>query len=143
MWIPISKKLQKFSPLFPTRNRYGWAGIRSKKAFQVYIPIVYEKSVFYILLDILFDEPPYLEMVQKEIKNDLLKVKDSPIFVTVPSIECILGDKMTAFAPHTTGGLYGTGKSMEIMKQMFDIDTLIGKMIKLDIVKQTYEQVIS
>ena len=30
------------------------------------------------------------------------------------------GDKLTAFAPHTTGILLGTGKELEIAKQRID-----------------------
>ena len=37
----------------------------------------------------------------------------------------ILGDKLTAFAPHTTGVPLCVGKSMEIAKQLFDVATLI------------------
>ena len=40
----------------------------------------------------------------------------------------ILGDKLTAFAPHTTGVPLGVGKSMEIAKQLFDAATLIDAM---------------
>ena len=56
---------------------------------------------FYILLDVLFAEVPYVEIIQKEIRNELLTVEEPQIMVSVPSLESILGDKMTAFAPHT------------------------------------------
>lgn len=62
--------------------------------------------------------------------------------VTVPSIECILGDKLTAFAPHTTGIPLGVGKSMEIVKQLFDVATLIDVMENQDIVRKTYDKVV-
>lgn len=62
-----------------------------------------QEKEFYILLDILFSEIPYVEITEREVKNELLAVDGLEILVTVPSAECILGDKLTAFAPHTTG----------------------------------------
>lgn len=64
-------------------------------------------------------------MIDKEITNELLIVDVPRIMVRVPCAECILGDKMTAFAPHTTGIPLGVGKSMEIIKQLFDVASLI------------------
>ena len=74
---------------------------------------------------ILFSEIPYVETIEKEVKNELLIVDGLKTMVTVPSAECILGDKLTAFAPHTTGVPLGVGKSMEIAKQLFDVVTLV------------------
>ena len=79
---------------------------------------------FYILLDAVFTENIYEAVVQKEIKNELLIVENEPIVVTVPSADCILGDKLTAFAPHTTGIPFGIDKELEIMKQMYDVVTI-------------------
>ncbi len=75
-------------------------------------------------MDILFAEVPYVETVQKEIKNDLIIVEEPKMFVTVPSIECILGDKLAAFSPHTTGIPLGVGKALEISKEDVLWDTI-------------------
>lgn len=45
--------------------------------------------------------------------------------VTIPDLNCILGDKLTAFAPHTTGIPLGVGKDVEVLKQMYDVASLI------------------
>ena len=58
------------------------------------------------------------------IKNDLLLTTGENLTVEVPAVDCILGDKLTAFAPHTTGVLLGTEKELEIAKQLFDIALL-------------------
>lgn len=100
-----------------------------------------QEKEFYILLDILFSEIPYVETIEKEVKNELLIVDDLKTMVTVPSAECILGDKLTAFAPHTTGVPLG-GKSMEIAKQLFDVATLIDAMENQNIVRKTYDKVV-
>ncbi|MFA6681104.1 MAG: hypothetical protein WCS35_03650, partial [Sphaerochaeta sp.] len=44
---------------------------------------------------------------------------------TVPSVNCILGDKLTAFAPHTTGIPFGVDKELEIIKQLYDVSVLV------------------
>lgn len=79
---------------------------------------------FYILLDIVFAESPYIATEPREIKNELLLTEGAPITVTIPSPECLLGDKLTAFAPHTTGVPLGADKELEIIKQLFDVATL-------------------
>ena len=69
--------------------------------FTYFSPVRQEE--FYILLDILFEENHYELLVDKEIQNELLLTEGNNLIVQVPSIDCILGDKLTAFAPHTTG----------------------------------------
>ena len=98
---------------------------------------------FYILLDVLFAEVPYVEIIQKEIRNELLTVEEPQIMVSVPSLESILGDKMTAFAPHTTGIPIGAGKSLEIAKQLFDVAVLIDGMVHQQTVQHTYRNTVS
>ncbi len=113
-----------------------------KRHFKFIYQSPLQRREFYILLDILFAEVPYVETVQKEIKNDLIIVEEPKMFVTVPSIECILGDKLTAFAPHTTGIPLGVGKALEIAKQLFDVATLLAEMENQHIVQKTYDRVV-
>ncbi|MEJ5302112.1 MAG: nucleotidyl transferase AbiEii/AbiGii toxin family protein [Bacteroidales bacterium] len=81
-----------------------------------------------ITLDVIFDIHPYPEIVEKEIKTAWFE-SEAPFFkIKLPGIDSILGDKLTAFAPHTTGIPYfrnETSMSIEIIKQLFDIGTLI------------------
>ncbi|MCF6350490.1 MAG: hypothetical protein L3J23_05595 [Flavobacteriaceae bacterium] len=61
--------------------------------------------------------------------------------VNIPSLEDILGDKLTAFAPNTTGIPYhksGNSMSMEIIKQLYDIGNLFDKVSDLNIIKTTF-----
>lgn len=58
---------------------------------------------------------------------DMLLCEGEALKVTVPDIDSILGDKLTAFAPHTSGIPIDVGKNMEIMKQMYDISSLISE----------------
>ncbi len=61
------------------------------------------------------------------------------ITVSIPSADCILGDKLTAFAPHTTGVPLGMGKDLEVMKQMFDVAILTDYLVDFSALTKTYE----
>ena len=61
--------------------------------------------------------------------------------VNIPSIEDILGDKLTAFAPNSTGIPYyrnGDSMSMEIIKQLYDIGVLVDEVNSIESVKTTF-----
>ena len=61
--------------------------------------------------------------------------------VRLPDKNCILGDKLTAFAPHTTGIPFGKDKELEIIKQMFDCWTLLQEMDNYQTVSSVYKMV--
>lgn len=95
----------------------------------------------YILLDILFEESHYeghTEMLP--INSPFLKLKDDPLDVEVPTAEAILGDKLTAFAPNTTGVPYGEGKEVEIIKQLFDVGHLFDMVRDIEVVTAVFNR---
>ena len=97
---------------------------------------------FVILLDVLFEQNNYAKIIKKGINNDLIVVDEPEILVTVPTAECILGDKLTAFAPHSTGILLGTGKNLEIIKQLFDCARLFPYIESFSLVKDSYKKIV-
>lgn len=106
-----------------------------------------------ILLDVLFEDNWYTRVETLPIESPFLLTEGKPYFVTVPSKEDLLGDKLTAFAPNTTGIPYVKkivnrfGKeeerdcSMEIIKQLFDIASLFDRVNNLSIVRKTFEKI--
>ena len=60
-----------------------------------------------ILLDVLFEDNHYSNVVTLPIQSPFLKIEGEPTMVNLPSYQDMLGDKLTAFAPHTTGILQG------------------------------------
>jgi hypothetical protein len=72
---------------------------------------------------------------------DMLICDGEALKVRVPSIDCILGDKMTAFAPYTTGIPLRANKDMEVMKQMYDVASLIDEVTDFDNVCKTYREI--
>jgi predicted nucleotidyltransferase component of viral defense system len=107
-----------------------------------YTPVhKYNKIEDYILLDILFEEPHYAKVISRPIDSTFLQQEGDPINVNVPSYEDILGDKLTAFAPNTTGIPYYKGedlRAMEIMKQLYDIGSLLDPAEDVAIVAKTF-----
>lgn len=96
-----------------------------------------------ILLDVLFEEIHYTNVVELPIQSRLLKTDGDPIMVKLPSKEDLLGDKLTAFAPHTTGIPFFKGEkncSMEICKQLFDIASLFDIVSDLSITAKTFNK---
>jgi hypothetical protein len=81
----------------------------------------------YILLDVLKEEVHYKNVIEIPIESDFTQQEGVENKVKVPDYNNILGDKLTAFAPNTTGIPYRKGKKemgMEIIKQMYDIGCL-------------------
>ena len=131
----------KASTIFPFKQceeqvRIGRNSIEKRHFKFTYQSPITGKDI-YILLDILFAENPYARVVECEIKNDLLLTEPEFLLVKTPDINCILGDKLTAFAPHTTGIPLNVKKDMEVMKQMYDVGTLLD----FELVYDTYFKV--
>lgn len=84
-----------------------------------------------ILLDVIFEDSPYTKTIQQKIENEWISTSEPFSMVTIPTVNGILGDKLTAFAPSTIGVPYCLGeenkmdKSIEIIKQLHDVSLLI------------------
>ena len=102
----------------------------------------------HILLDVLNEDCHYIDASEVEITNPFLEIIDQPNRVWVPSVGDILGDKLTAFAPNTTGIPYfkKTSKgdrdcSLEIIKQLYDIGRLYDKVENLEVTAKAFSQI--
>lgn len=138
----VDDYIEKAGKIFPFLDkeediRKGRNGIEKMHfKFTYFSPI--RKTEFYILLDVVFAQLPYAKTIQKEIKNELLLTTGENLSVEIPTADCILGDKLTAFAPHTTGILLGSGKELEIVKQLYDTAMLFDYLSDYDLFAETY-----
>ena len=142
----VEEYIEEAAKIFPfvryeEQRRVGRNNIEKRHFKFTYDSPVNGKEL-YILLDVLYEENHYERIVECEIRNELLLVEPEVLKVKVPSIECILGDKLTAFAPHTTGISLGASKDMEVMKQLYDVSTLVDEMENFEEVKKTYLKVV-
>jgi hypothetical protein len=94
-----------------------------KRHFKFYYTSVIDGRETYVLLDTLEQSHTFPKLEKKAISSKLFET-DEKVTVSTPPLEGILGDKLTVFAPHTVGIPFGVGKSMEIIKQLFDIGEL-------------------
>ncbi len=142
----VKEYIEKAAEIFPfvayeEQIRVGKNSIEKRHfKFTYFSPV--RQEYFYILLDILYEENHYAALEEKEIKNELLLTEGSNLFVHVPSVDCILGDKFTAFAPYTTGVPLRVKKDLEVMKQFYDIGTLIDVYKDFNAVLNTYKSVV-
>lgn len=109
-----------------------------------YNPVVQKADQAYVLLDILVGDSGYHKIEEQSIKSSFLSLSGKPSVVTVPSFEDLAGDKLTAFAPETTGIPYIKNEqsaSMEIIKQLYDLGYLFDQLSDLFIVRKTFESI--
>ena len=95
-----------------------------------------------ILLGIIFAENPYPVTVNRPIETEWLLQEGVVVKVRMPDIDSIVGDKLTAFAPNTTGVPYGSDKEKEIMKQLFDVGCLFDELTDIEVVKQSFRKAV-
>ncbi|WP_281990927.1 nucleotidyl transferase AbiEii/AbiGii toxin family protein [Aquimarina aggregata] len=112
-----------------------------KRHFKLfYEPLVKMRGdLNYILLDVVYETNPYVNVQQTDISHFLLTEEGSPIHVTTPTLEAMLGDKLTAYGPNTTG--VPLTKPMEVMKQIYDIAGIFDRISPLETVKQNFIKV--
>ncbi|WP_140936942.1 nucleotidyl transferase AbiEii/AbiGii toxin family protein [Sphingobacterium lumbrici] len=99
------------------------------------------KDEEYVLLDILFEKVNYANLISLPIHSDFVPQSGKALNVNIPSLEDILGDKLTAFAPNTTGIPYfkkEDSMSMEIIKQLYDIGNLFDAVNDIETLKTTF-----
>lgn len=112
-----------------------------KRHFKLfYKPLVKMKGdMNYILLDVVYETNPYANIQQTKVSHFLLFEEDYPVKVVTPTLEAILGDKLTAYGPNTTG--VPLTKPMEAMKQVYDIAVIFDRVLTLNTVRQNFIKV--
>jgi len=113
-----------------------------KKHYKFYFTSVVDGRESYILLDVVDAEPGYSTLQEVQIQSPLFKV-EKEVSVTIPTVDGITGDKLTVFAPSTIGISYGRGKSMEIIKQLFDIGELFDHCSDITEIRASYKHIAS
>lgn len=119
------------------RRSYKGEGI-PKAHYEFFYDSQITNSESSIMLDILFDENFYSTTIESEVKGTFIETDDKPIIVRLPNINTITGDKLTAFAPNTSGYNYGKGLELQIIKQLFDIGFLVEEISNFKELYNTY-----
>ena len=141
----IDEYIRKASVIFPfldftEQKRVGKNNIE-KRHFKFIYNSPINEDTFYILLDVLFEKNNYAKVVKREIRNELLLTEGNNLTANIPSAACLLGDKLTAFAPHTTGIPLKQNKDMEVMKQFHDVCSLLEVFDDFEDLCKTFQMV--
>lgn len=119
----------------------GARGLPERRHFKFFYTSAISGREDHVLLDVVQEEDCRLACVDKPIETEFIKVEKT-VLVRVPSVEALLGDKLTAFAPNTLGVPFFTprGKSMtmQVVKQLHDVGELFNEVQDLDAVKTAY-----
>jgi len=119
------------------------AGNLPKQHYKFFFNSVIQEKESHILLDILFEENPYPRLHEVNLSSSLVSLEGDITRILCPVTECLLGDKLTAFAPHTTGIRYGVNKDLEMVKQLFDVAILFDAITDVRLVGAAFEMIAS
>lgn len=99
-------------------------GVPRAHFYLFYASVMPHQSERYIALDVLFEPLAGMATVELPVSSAFVREDGPPVAVSTPTLAAITGDKLTAFAPNTTGIRYGQSKEQEIIKQLFDLGHL-------------------
>ncbi|MBF0106224.1 MAG: nucleotidyl transferase AbiEii/AbiGii toxin family protein [Deltaproteobacteria bacterium] len=111
-----------------------------RRHFKFFYNSLYSKRRDYVLLDVLEEKVDYPATQTVPIKTKFIKT-DSEITVTVPSIDSLAGDKLTAFAPLTVGVPLKPKTNTQVVKQVFDLGEMFSVVSDLEIIKKTHKTI--
>ncbi|MDV0445143.1 hypothetical protein MmiAt1_07000 [Methanimicrococcus sp. At1] len=114
-----------------------------KEHYKLYYKSVINEDEEYVLLDVLRENILYTKILTKEIRHEFIEISGNPNVIQIPDINNLLGDKLTAFAPNTTGIPYqknGQEMGMQIIKQMFDIGCLFDEADDIKVVSDVFSK---
>ena len=122
------------------QKREQKAGIDKRHFKMYYEPQVKMRGkLSYILLDIVYMDNPYITLQETTVSHFLLLEEGDPIKVVTPTLSSILGDKMTAYGPKTTG--VPLSKPMEVIKQIYDIGSIFNRLPHLEGIRENFIKV--
>ena len=121
-------------------DKRGHLGLPKRTHFKFAFNSVVSKRKDYILLDILEEKNIYPETKMVAVTPSFIELSRK-ISVRMPTAECLLGDKLTAFAPNTIGVHYNKKSGMQIIKHLFDIGELFAVADDMNMVRRAYEAI--
>ncbi len=117
------------------------AALPPKRHFRFFYQSVVEPKQDHILLDVLLENKPALHTQMIPIQTPFLEVS-RPVQVAVPTINALLGDKLSAFAPTSIGIPYfdkrGESRQTDVIKQLFDTAALFDSATDLQTTSEVY-----
>ncbi len=124
-------------------NDRGERGLPNRRHFKFFYDSAVDGREEYVLLDVVEEASWDLATVELPVEMSFLEVED-PSIVRVPTVESLIGDKLTAFAPHTLGvpyqGKNGNPQESQVAKQLFDVGALTPEIKDMRAMAQAYQR---
>jgi hypothetical protein len=122
-----------------SEDERGQNRVPSRRHFKFfYVPLDSRNPAPFVLLDVVKEANLYPKVEPVPLRSAFLEGDGS---LLIPTIEGLLGDKLTAFGPNTTGIPLNDHYSMQFMKQVFDIGELFDAASDLPEVRTAYESI--
>jgi hypothetical protein len=125
----------------------GFRGLPRRRHFQFFYPTMDTQAKFggHVLLDVV-EEKRCPHVTQRRVICAPFVEVEREVRVTMPTIESLLGDKLTAFAPTTVGVPLHPDDGrladlMQIGKQFFDVGELFNAATDFQVVRKVYDGV--
>ena len=141
--VSFLEKISIMSPFLRfEEDARGHRGLPERRHFKFYYDSKISQKEDCVLLDVVEEDNCQLPVEEKTIQAIFFETKKD-IKVKVSTIEGLLGDKLTAFAPNTIGVPFVTGSgadhSLQVVKQLFDVGQLFNVAEDFKIVFEAYE----
>lgn len=136
--VGVFERLGRMDPFLSwVEDQRPFSGV-PKRHFKFRYQSKINKKEDYILLDILTENLPIDRTVMIKVALPFF-ITETDIFVRLPTIDCLIGDKLTAFAPVTIGIPYGERNSLTIIKQLYDLGMLCDSATDVRELSESYD----
>lgn len=118
-------------------NERGYHRLPHRRHFKFFYNSVYSSIDNYVMLDVLQERNLYPVTRRNLIRASFIEA-EREIEVTLPTIDALLADKLTAFAPNTVGVRLAPDSNMQVIKQVVDVGELFAQASDLTLIRETY-----
>jgi len=137
---PLLAEVSRLRPFTGmTEDERGEHRVPSRRHFKFsYTPLDARNPAPFVLLDVVHERNIYPRVERVPLRTAFVEGDGT---LVVPTVEGLLGDKLTAFGPNTTGVPLNERYTMQFMKQVFDVGELFDAASDTAAVRAAYEQV--
>ena len=108
-----------------------------RKHFKFYYLSAVSNREDYVMLDVLQEGNLYPVTQRQRLQASFIAT-DQDVDVVMPTVDALLADKLTAFAPNTVGVKLSDRSNMQVIKQVVDIGELFAQASDLPVIRKTY-----
>jgi len=108
-----------------------------RRHFKFFYNSVCSSKDSYVMLDVLQERNLYPVTRRTPIRASFIETVRE-LEISLPTVDALLADKLTAFAPNTVGVKLTAESNMQVIKQVVDVGELFERAADLPQIRQTY-----